>query len=82
MIYCFEWYLALSIILFLSRLKNFNKFGNSYVVKSYADNNPTCSHNCFAPPEEPECKETEKQIAEYYCNQVFDLNGKLKVSVQ
>nr|XP_011437301.2 uncharacterized protein LOC105335200 isoform X1 [Crassostrea gigas] len=58
--------------------ENFNKFGNSYVVKSYADNNPTCSHNCFAPPEEPECKETEKQIAEYYCNQVFDLNGKLK----
>lgn len=57
---------------------NYNKFGNSYAVKSYVDNNPQCTHNCFT-MEEPECKETDKQIAEYYCNQVFDLNGKLKV---
>ena len=46
----------------------------------YRDANPQCTFDCNEkPPQSEPCTGTDKLMAEYECNKIFDMNGKFKV---
>ncbi|XP_052093084.1 uncharacterized protein LOC127729350 isoform X2 [Mytilus californianus] len=62
---------------------NPNKFGNSYVDVSYKDANPQCSFDCNQPPPPKEpCAGMDMTLAKFYCDKVFDMNGKFKTCLE